>query len=86
MVDLGGDRGRRALVDRHRSMVEHCGAGRPIRWDGDMVTLDIRARRLDVDVSDEEMARRRAEWRPRQRALTGWRDATRRWSRRGARG
>ena len=49
-------------------------AGGPIGLlrDGDMVTLDIPARRLDVDVPDEEMARRRAEWRARQRALTGW--------------
>ena len=49
-------------------------AGGPIGLlrDGDMVTLDIPARRLDVDVSDEELARRRAEWRAPQRALTGW--------------
>ena len=49
-------------------------AGGPIGLirDGDMVTLDIPARRLDVDVSDEELARRRAGWRPPQRALTGW--------------
>ena len=37
-----------------------------------MVTLDIPARRLDVDLSDDELARRRAEWRAPQRALTGW--------------
>jgi dihydroxy-acid dehydratase len=30
--------------------------------DGDMITLDVPARRLDVDVSDDEMERRRAEW------------------------
>ena len=42
-------------------------AGGPIGLirDGDMITLDIPARRLDVDVSDEELARRRAEWQPR---------------------
>ena len=40
-------------------------AGGPIGLirDGDMITLDIPARRLDVEVSDEELARRRAEWR-----------------------
>ena len=49
-------------------------AGGPIGLlrDGDMVTLDIPARRLDVDLSEDELARRRAEWRAPQRALTGW--------------
>jgi len=40
--------------------------------DGDMITLDIPARRLEVEVSDEDLARRRAEWQPVQRELTGW--------------
>lgn len=30
--------------------------------DGDMITLDVPARRLDLDLSDEELAKRRAEW------------------------
>jgi dihydroxy-acid dehydratase len=30
--------------------------------DGDRITLDVPSRRLDVDISDEEMDRRRAEW------------------------
>jgi dihydroxy-acid dehydratase len=30
--------------------------------DGDRITLDVSARRLDVDVSDEELEARRAEW------------------------
>ena len=49
-------------------------AGGPIGLlrDGDMVMLDIPERRLDVDLSEDEMARRRAEWRAPQRALTGW--------------
>ena len=29
---------------------------------GDLVTLDVPARRLDVDVSDDELARRAGEW------------------------
>jgi len=29
---------------------------------GDMIELDVDARRLHLDVSDEELARRRAEW------------------------
>jgi dihydroxy-acid dehydratase len=32
--------------------------------DGDIVDLDIPARRLDMRVSEEELARRRAEWTP----------------------
>ena len=49
-------------------------AGGPIGLirDGDMITLDIPARRLEVEVSDEELARRRAEWQPVQRELSGW--------------
>jgi len=49
-------------------------AGGPIALlrDGDMIVLDIPARRLDVELSDEELARRRAEWRPVRRALSGW--------------
>ena len=40
-------------------------AGGPIGLlrDGDRITLDIPARRLDVDLSEDELARRRAEWR-----------------------
>jgi L-arabonate dehydrase len=33
--------------------------------DGDVIELDVRARRLSLLVSDEELARRRATWRPR---------------------
>ncbi|MET0153184.1 MAG: dihydroxy-acid dehydratase [Candidatus Binatia bacterium] len=32
--------------------------------DGDIVTLDITARRLDVELSDEEIKRRLADWKP----------------------
>ena len=32
--------------------------------DGDMIELDVAGRRLHLDVSDEELARRRAEWQP----------------------
>ena len=31
---------------------------------GDMVTIDVAARTLDMEVSEEELARRRAEWKP----------------------
>jgi dihydroxy-acid dehydratase len=33
--------------------------------DGDVIELDVAARRLHLDVSDEELARRRARWSPR---------------------
>ena len=49
-------------------------AGGPIGLlrDGDIVTVDIKGRRLDVALSDAELAQRRAEWRPVRRELTGW--------------
>ncbi|MGH9308194.1 MAG: IlvD/Edd family dehydratase [Vicinamibacterales bacterium] len=37
--------------------------------DGDAIELDVEARRLHLDVSDEELARRRAEWTPPTPAL-----------------
>jgi dihydroxy-acid dehydratase len=30
--------------------------------DGDRVTLDVEARRIDLDIGDEELARRKAAW------------------------
>lgn len=33
--------------------------------DGDMIEVDVHERRIHLDVSDEELARRRAEWKPR---------------------
>jgi dihydroxy-acid dehydratase len=49
-------------------------AGGPIGLiqDGDTVVIDIPARKLDVELSDAELARRKAEWQPLQRNLTGW--------------
>ena len=49
-------------------------AGGPIGLiqDGDMVAIDIPARKLEVELSDAELARRRAAWHPQQKALTGW--------------
>jgi dihydroxy-acid dehydratase len=34
--------------------------------DGDVIELDVPARRLTLEVSDEELARRRATWKPRE--------------------
>jgi dihydroxy-acid dehydratase len=50
-------------------------AGGPLALvqDGDMIELDVAARRLHLDVSDEELARRRAAWQPPQAPMTrGW--------------
>jgi dihydroxyacid dehydratase/phosphogluconate dehydratase len=35
--------------------------------DGDLIELDVANRRLHLQVSDEELARRRSEWRPPER-------------------
>lgn len=41
--------------------------------EGDIITIDIPANSISVDVSDEEMARRRAAWKPRTpRVTTGY--------------
>jgi dihydroxy-acid dehydratase len=40
--------------------------------DGDRITIDAESRRIDLDVSDEEMSRRKAEWRrPKSSVTTG---------------
>ncbi|MCS6778211.1 MAG: L-arabinonate dehydratase [Geminicoccaceae bacterium] len=39
---------------------------------GDRIRLDVAARRLDLLVSEEELARRRAAWRPRPQPARGW--------------
>ena len=39
--------------------------------DGDQITLDVTARRLDVDLSDDELARRAAAYRPPERPFPG---------------
>jgi len=49
-------------------------AGGPIGLlqDGDTIIIDIPGRRLEVELSDEELAGRRAAWQPAPRELTGW--------------
>ena len=42
---------------------------------GDMITLDVAARTIGLDVSDEELAKRRADWKPPERRFErgyGW--------------
>ena len=48
----------------HVSPESEVGGPLALLRDGDMVNLDVDARRLDVEVEDSELARRRAEWRP----------------------
>ena len=40
--------------------------------DGDFIELDVEARRLQLDVSDDELARRRAAWQPPQPSNGGY--------------
>jgi dihydroxy-acid dehydratase len=49
-------------------------AGGPIGLvqDGDLIVIDIPARKLSVELSDEALAQRRAAWQPAQRDLHGW--------------
>ena len=43
----------------------------PLVRDGDEITLDVTARRLDVALSDEELAARAAEYEPYERPYPG---------------
>jgi len=50
-------------------------AGGPIALvrEGDIISIDIDAGRLELEVSDEELAKRRAAWKPREpNVKTGW--------------
>jgi dihydroxy-acid dehydratase len=48
----------------HVSPESHVGGPLALVRSGDLVTLDVEARRLDVQVSDDELAARRAAWQP----------------------
>lgn len=39
---------------------------------GDVISIDIPARQLNVELSEDELNRRRAAWKPPERQLTGW--------------
>jgi len=39
--------------------------------DGDFIELDVEARRLHLDVPEDELARRRGAWRPPEPTMTG---------------
>ncbi|MBR3306805.1 MAG: dihydroxy-acid dehydratase [Lachnospiraceae bacterium] len=40
--------------------------------EGDIISIDIPNNRLDMKVSDEELEKRRSEWKPREQKLTGY--------------
>jgi dihydroxy-acid dehydratase len=48
----------------HVSPESHVGGPLALVRDGDIVELDVAARSLHLDVSDAELARRRAQWQP----------------------
>ena len=39
---------------------------------GDIIEIDIPARKMNVKVSDEELARRKSNWKPVEKPATGW--------------
>ena len=49
----------------HISPEAHIGGPLALVRDGDMIEIDIAARRIHLDISDEEMDSRRRQWRPR---------------------
>lgn len=48
----------------HVAPESHVGGPLALVRDGDLVTLDVPARTLRLEVSDDELARRRAAWTP----------------------
>ena len=48
----------------HVAPESHVGGPLALVRDGDMIELDVAARRIDMLVSDDELARRRAAWKP----------------------
>ncbi len=60
------------LAIGHVSPEAYEGGNLALIQDGDRVHIDIEARTLMVDVSEEEFARRRASWKPIVKPATGW--------------
>ena len=60
------------LAIGHVSPEAYEGGNLALIRDGDMVHIDIEARTLNVDVSDEEFARRKTEWKRVNKPATGW--------------
>lgn len=60
------------LAVGHVSPEAYDGGNIALIEDGDVVSIDIKQRQLIVAVSDEEFAKRRAEWQPLEKPATGW--------------
>jgi len=56
----------------HTSPEAAAGGPLAVVQNGDMIELDVAARRLHLDVSDEEIARRLASWKPPTPPSRGW--------------
>jgi dihydroxy-acid dehydratase len=54
----------------HVAPESHVGGPLALVRDGDLITLDVEARSLTLDVPEEELARRRAGWRPPEPVFT----------------
>ena len=64
--------GTRGLCIGHISPEAAAGGPIALIQDGDVVDIDIPGRSLCVEVTGEELARRKAQWQPPQCALSGW--------------
>ena len=60
------------LAIGHVSPEAYEGGNLALIQDGDMIHIDIRARKLKVDVSEEEFERRRKDWKPVEKPAMGW--------------
>ena len=60
------------LAIGHVSPEAYEGGNLALIQDGDMIHIDIRARKLTVDVSEEEFERRRKHWKPVEKPAMGW--------------
>lgn len=60
------------LAIGHVSPEAYEGGNLALIQNGDLIHIDIEARTLTVDVSDEEFARRKAEWKPIVKPASGW--------------
>lgn len=60
------------LAIGHVSPEAYEGSNLALLQDGDMIHIDIAGRKLQVDVSAEEFARRKKHWKPIEKPATGW--------------
>lgn len=60
------------LAIGHVSPEAYEGGNLALIRDGDIIHIDIEARTLQADVSEEEFARRKAEWKPVRKPASGW--------------